>query len=319
MTRDDLATFLRIVPPQQRTWQTFDDARRPDGRARCDRRLTRVLHGSLTAVEPVLRRLNEPSAGAGVYLSSNLCDGHGRRTANITRVTALVGDFDWGMPVHVPVPPTLIIETSPGKFQAWWLLGGDDALSRTEQRDLHARLVAGFGADPRASGIARVYRVPGFWHLKREPFRVRIAGGTMCAVGRPTLLAAFPPLPEPVCAPTQSRPGKRPESRTLGGSFLAGGRLADGRQTSGLERLIAPLCAIDADDYATWIVVGLALHAETGGSSDGLALWDSWSANSAKYQSGACARRWAAFQPASGHAATAGKIYWLAAQQGWRG
>ena len=201
MTQDDLATFLRIIPPDRRTWQTFDDRWLASGAPRRDRRLARVLHGSLSAIEATLRHLNAPEIGAGIYISGNHTDGRGRRTRNITRIVAVIADLDHGLPPSFPLPPTLLVETSPDKFQAWWTLAGEDALTHEQHRDIHARLVADYGADPRASGVARVYRVPGFWHLKRGPFRVRIAGGTQRAVDGPTLLAAFPALPPP--APVQ--------------------------------------------------------------------------------------------------------------------
>ena len=72
------------------------------------------------------------------------------------------------------------------------------------------------------------------------------------------------------------------------------------------------------DDCATWISVGLALRAETGGGANGRAMWDAWSAGSAKYWPGECAARWATFQPSGTNLATGGKIVWLAARRGWR-
>ena len=303
MAQDDLATFLRIIPPERRTWQTFDDRRLANGAARRDRRQARVLQGSLAAVEPMLRRLNAPETGAGVYISGNQTDGHGRRTQNITRIVAVVADLDHGLPPNFPRAPTLIIETSHDKFQAWWTLAGEDNLTHEQHRDLHARLVADYGADPRAGGIARVYRVPGFWHLKRQPFLVRIAGGTLRAVDRPSLLAAFPPLPPSIPASLRTR------------AVAFGDRDAS---SAGHDRLAAPLQAIPPDDYATWITVGLALHAETGGATTGLAMWDAWSAGSAKFWPGECAVRWATFQSSGASRATGGKIFWLAARHGWR-
>jgi hypothetical protein len=303
MTDDDLAIFLRIVPPDQRTWQTFDDVHLANGVPRRNRRLARVLHGSLAAIEPVLRRLNTPEVGAGVYISGNHTDGRGRRTGNITRIATVVADLDHGLPSNLPVTPTLTVETSPNKFQVWWTLADENAVSQTEHRDIHARLVAEHGADPRASGIARVYRVPGFWHLKHEPFFVRIVDGSLRAIDRSALLAAFPPLPRHTSALSPPRRVFVP-----GHDFYA----------AGLDRLIAPLRAIPADDYATWITVGLVLHVETRGGSDGLSMWDAWSASSAKYVPGQCTARWATFQPSSTNIATGGKIFWLAALHGWR-
>ena len=303
MTQDDLTNFLRVIPPDNRTWQTFDDKRLATGQPRRSHQLPRVLSGPLASVELTLRCLNAPDVGAGVYITGNLTDGFGRRTHNITRIVAVVADMDNGLPCSFPLAPTIIVETSPSKFQCWWAFDDGDALTLAEHRNVHARLVRDYGADPRATGIARVYRVPGFWHLKREPFLVRVVGGTMRPVDKATLMSAFPSNPPPV--PTRDPFRYTPLSCVDVGK-------------TGLDRLAAPLEAIPVDDYGSWISVGLALHAESGGSSDGLAMWDAWSAGSAKYCPGECAIRWATFKPSIGSLATGGKIFWLAGRHGWR-
>jgi Primase C terminal 2 (PriCT-2)/RepB DNA-primase from phage plasmid len=302
MTQDDLSTFLRVIPPHNRTWQTFDDKRFDNGQPRRSRCLSRILIGSLANVEPVLRRLNAPNVGAGVYISGNVTDGFGRSTNNITRIAAVIADMDNGLPSSFPLVPTIVVETSPGKFQSWWVLDDGETLTVTEHRHLHTRLVHEYGADPRATGIARVYRVPGFWHLKGEPFLVRVVGGAMRPVSQAALVTAFPPISQ------QERMMWPPPAPAF----------ASAHRAPGLDRLAAPLQAIPADDYATWIAVGLALHAESGGGSDGLALWDAWSDSSAKYWPGDCASRWASFKTPAGNLATGGKIFWLAARHGWR-
>ena len=42
--------------------------------------------------------------------------------------------------------------------------------------------------------------------------------------------------------------------------------------------------------------IGMAIFVATGGSKEGLAIWDEWLARSGKYARGASAQRWAAFQ-----------------------
>ena len=74
-------------------------------------------------------------------------------------------DFDNGKPSAVPLAPSIVVGTSPGKFQAQWLLDSpcpDLALvERVNQSIAH-----GYGADPNACDIARVLRLPGFMNLK---------------------------------------------------------------------------------------------------------------------------------------------------------
>lgn len=54
-----------------------------------------------------------------------------------------------------------------------------------------------------------------------------------------------------------------------------------------LRALVAkhdPDAPYDADEGGSWLKVGMAIHAATDGSQDGLALWDEWSAQGMKYE-----------------------------------
>ena len=63
-----------------------------------------------------------------------------------------------------------------------------------------------------------------------------------------------------------------------------------------IDELRDMLSAIDPDaHHDEWIKVGMALHHETDGSEEGLALWDEWSAQGDKYRAGECERRWGTF------------------------
>jgi hypothetical protein len=66
-------------------------------------------------------------------------------------------------------------------------------------------------------------------------------------------------------------------------------------------------------DYHSWVQVGMALKAELG--EPGFELWDDWSAGSPKYDAGQMAAKWRSF---SGRGITAGTLFHLAKQHGWR-
>jgi len=51
----------------------------------------------------------------------------------------------------------------------------------------------------------------------------------------------------------------------------------------------------NADDYDTWINVGMALHHQYDGSDDGLDLWKEWAETADNYDQDALERRWADF------------------------
>lgn len=66
-----------------------------------------------------------------------------------------------------------------------------------------------------------------------------------------------------------------------------------------LDYLKAAMEYIPAEDYDEWISVGMAIHYETGGSSDGLNLWEKWSQDSGKYnesRSNECHYKWQSFR-----------------------
>ena len=117
---------------------------------------------------------NDNRRGAGVYFVVNYCDGAGRSSANVTRVRSLFVDLD-GAPVEplmtCEAKPHVIIESSPGRFQAFWRCKN---VAIGEFTPVQKALIKKFNADPACKDLGRVMRLPGFWHLKKEPFLCRI-------------------------------------------------------------------------------------------------------------------------------------------------
>ena len=55
-------------------------------------------------------------------------------------------------------------------------------------------MIEQYGSDKQAgTDIARVLRVPGFYHLKAEPYLVRIIEASVSGIHGSELLKAFPP------------------------------------------------------------------------------------------------------------------------------
>lgn len=168
MTRGDLALFLAQFSGRH-TFQTFDD--RPGK----DTRLSRVLHDPAE-----LHALN--SWGAGVFMMVNEGDGMGRKNGNVTRIRGHCADFDGQrLPDHWPLEPSLLVESSPNKFHAYWILeDGEspplDGAAFNAQQEALARTVGSCPDD--CKGLARVMRLPGFLHQKGEPFMTRILSNT---------------------------------------------------------------------------------------------------------------------------------------------
>jgi hypothetical protein len=118
----------------------------------------------------------ENHSGANVYVGANpLHPGSRRRTKEcITEVRYLYLDIDVDGEERisalrasdsVPVP-TVILSTSPGKYQALWRVEGFDF----DRQETTLKLLAiAFGGDSACTDRNRVLRVPGFHNCKYDP------------------------------------------------------------------------------------------------------------------------------------------------------
>jgi hypothetical protein len=140
---------------------------------RRDPRLAQIIHGSVAQHASELARLN--ARGAGIFVCVNATDFKGRGTAHITQVRAVWQDDDYAWQGAFPLPPSLVVSTSPGRFQRLWIC---DDLTFDQHRVVQERLVASFGHDSQACGLNRVLRLPGFWHMKNPDAPQKHDGGT---------------------------------------------------------------------------------------------------------------------------------------------
>jgi len=160
---DQARRFLEVVAGNELvTFQSFDDSEEKR------RRLARIIHGTLGQHAAQLTRLN--NEGAGVYVMVNRGDGKGRKNENVLSVRAVFIDLD-GAPVepvrNAPVKPHLIVQSSPGRYHAYWKVS-DCPLENFGV--IQKALAEKFNADTSISDLARVMRLPGFFHRKASPF-----------------------------------------------------------------------------------------------------------------------------------------------------
>ena len=142
--------FLSALDPatDRFTFQIFDDLRE-----RRDPRLARIIHGALSSHASEFARLN--AFGAGVFVSINCTDLKGRGARHITRLRAVWQDDDHGWQGEFPLIPSLVVSTSPGRFQRLWLC---DDLMIDQHRAVQERLASSYGHDRQASDLSRVLR-----------------------------------------------------------------------------------------------------------------------------------------------------------------
>ncbi len=265
MTAPDLteaARFLALIAPGERvTFQTFDDT------ARKDRKLSRILHGTLAEHAETLAGLN--ARGAGVFFMVNAGDGKQRNTDCVQRVRALFLDLD-GSPLEpvqaASLPPHSIVESSPDRWHAYWRVS-DCPLERF--KPMQQAMAAQFAGDVKVCDLPRVMRLPGFDHRKGVPFRTRlVTARDALAYTLAELIAAFGPnTSNTLTMPTSN---VKPMRRTLPDAIpegernitllsLAAGLVRKGHDRKGVtdrlqrinaERCKPPLCATEADAIA---------------------------------------------------------------------
>ncbi len=112
------------------------------------------------------------------------------------------------------------------------------------------------------------------------------------------------PLPEWVLDRAQPTPQSLPAAGAV--------RHVDERTLKVLE---SALQHVDADDYHTWIRVGMALSTV---GAQGFALWDRWSATSPKYKAHEMWGKWRSFRNDKPNNINLETVFYLARQNGWR-
>lgn len=137
-------------------------------------RLPRMkFRGTFAERNDVLQQRNRQ--GYGIYYSLNTSDGAGVKNANIVAVRALPLDLDTAKPPpkwEGGLKPHVLIESSPGRFQALFLV--EPTTDFDEAARMVKRLALLYSGDPNVSDRARVLRLPGFVHLKDKPFTSRV-------------------------------------------------------------------------------------------------------------------------------------------------
>ncbi len=136
-------------------------------------------------------------SGWGIFHTVNSFQG-GRRKQNLNRINAWAIDIDCKdkdkkleQIENAPILPSLIVETKNG-FHVYW--NAKNAKLNHYQDIVLDRLIPYFKADERAKDIARLLRVPGFYHIKnpKDPYMVSVKGWNNCAYTEKDMFYAFP-------------------------------------------------------------------------------------------------------------------------------
>jgi hypothetical protein len=245
--------------------------------------------------------------GWGIFVTVQAMIGSRRRKDDVQHIRAVFHEWDRAAsPPTFHLPPSIVVETSLvtnadgevfPKRHSYWLVDPERAITAEDFHGIMECLVETHGSDPDAKDLARVLRLPGTWHLKGVPHKVRVVECTGARYSRDELIKAFPPPPR-----------HKPDANAPRPKF-------NGRAPPGLERFHEPLKSLPADKYGIAILVGQALAHEGNGSTEALRMWDAWCATSAtKWALGWCDEKWKSF---NGKGVTGGTIFALAKEHGY--
>ncbi len=114
-------------------------------------------------VERTLHALNR--AGADVFVVVNQTDGVGRRAENIVSARSCWADYDHGVPEQTALPPSIMVRSSAGKAQYYWLLAEPVAADERWQA-ANRGISRATNGDENSIDAARILRLPGFVNHK---------------------------------------------------------------------------------------------------------------------------------------------------------
>lgn len=267
--------------------------------------------GTFLTQKNKLRQYNEQ--GHGVFVQVNANNGKGNKAANIEGAPCYFVDLDGAPRENIDrlgIPPNLVLETSPGKWHAYWQIID---LPLDHFRSVQKRLAALCQSDPVVHDLPRVMRLAGFLHQKDPdaPFLVRPESRTGAPVSNDKFLLALEAAEqrEGIVATSSNKANDTPASSESPPADLK-------RSESALRFLISK-GLLDVGGYDGWRDTAFGLHGSHG--PDGYPLFHQLSSEAQSYVDEAdCRRFWDSIKgPSQGPAMTMASFFKRAAEAGW--
>ena len=174
MTQHAAIEFLRHLDPSPDAHfniEHYTDVPKGTDKPKPDPLMGRYPNLTLTSVEKLLQTLHSMNErGAGIFVARNQCTGH-RSEKNVARVRGIHADMDDVSEEQLAaliaaLPPSIIVESSEGRYQLYWQLAEGETLSKDEAKAINQFISRQHGADPAAVDVSRLLRLPGFKHMK---------------------------------------------------------------------------------------------------------------------------------------------------------
>jgi hypothetical protein len=249
----------------------------------------RHLYGTLSEVADQLDKAQQH--GCAVHVGVQEMRGRRRLKNEVARIRAVWCERDQPGK-SLPLPPSLRVRTSPGRGHDYLLCDPRDPLTPQEAERVNSQIVADYGGDPNARDLARTLRLTGSWHLKSEPHRVEIIGGTGERYSRAQILEAFPP-PPPRPRPQRTAPIEVADRYLAGAAARLADELAQapvGTRNATLNFAAFRLAQLGLElEPATAMLEPIALQIGLGHAEIRATLQSGWTAGAAKISGRAAA------------------------------
>ncbi|MFJ2990708.1 phage/plasmid primase, P4 family [Collimonas sp. NPDC087041] len=233
--------------------------------------------------------------------------GNGRGSKNVTDITALFIDCDDNKMTKekllaLPIPPQLIVETSPGNFHAYWLVKDCDV---AQFKPIQKALATSLGTDPNICDPSRVMRMPGTINWKRDtPFLVKIVH-----IEKDPKRIAIDRFIKKMKLVIQAPNTSDKKLYETGNGVSTDINPAKEMTPEMRARVEATITGINADNRLLWLRFGKAIHSADR-TERGYDLWTKWSQKSTKFDEVEQRKHWDAFK-ADG-ALNIESLFWLA-------
>lgn len=158
-------------------------------------------------------------------LTINETNGKGRKTEDVIKVRAVWADFDGApLPSKFEEEPSIMIETSPGKYHAYWFTVQEDKYSVPLESftSIQKGIAKKFDSDKYVKDLPKAMRMPGFYHCKGKKFLSRVISYTGNTFEFGLLVAMFPPLPRETWSSEKYKTTDNNSSSEYKGNYGAG-------------------------------------------------------------------------------------------------
>lgn len=278
--------------------------------------------GTFAEVVAKLKKANR--SGRGVFVAVNRIDGDRRKKANVGRIRAVFADFDEGIPNddELPLVPSIIVHTSPGKAHYYWLLYPDEDMPKDEAERIQRVLVDRYGGDGDCKDITRLLRVPDFFHQKDEPRRITMEVPKWQNEDGKSYVHHYSveELSEAFPSETKSKlPAKKGAAKIIDLSPNGSGAWAV--PTFDAEEVRRALKYIPAHSYSVYMKIMLAIKRGSNLSDEGKEIAREWAMTSKKYDEDEFEKRWALGKEETADGKDEiglGTLYHIAAEHGYK-